>query len=235
MTATIPPRRQVLPIGVVYGYRLRDPRTGEIRIDYIGQTRQRGKARELQHREDKPWSDLILGDPVILWEQRCTDADLNAKEEWFIRYSKPRPRMNWKLNEDNPEQIPIPRQKEQRWARDDAARLPRWAPPAERVPASLLDMPMRQPSLTVSGRRRSAAQPWRPWQKRLVGWSSAWLAVVGVVFFLLAYFGVFATVGDDFVAALISGSTLIVWVMRGAPVPVGRWRRRARKVRRWLW
>lgn len=234
MTATQPARTPARYRGAVYGIDILDHETGQVvPNDYVGKTRQKGRARENQHRDTQPFSDRIVGSPRVLWEGICTEDELDEMERHFIQDVPVRPRMNWLMNEDNPHHIPKWVQIEQRHARDDAAGVPRWQPPEQRQRSSLLEWETATP-IGVS-RRVAPVRKWRPWQKRLVGWSSAWLALVGAAFFLLAQFGPFAEVEDDLIAALVSGSALIVWVMCGAPIPVGRSQRRARKLRRWLW
>lgn len=107
-----------------------DPETGapRLRIDYVGQSRQRLPAREEQHRDEKPWADLIVRF-VILERGLWTQDELDEREvHWIHRIS---PRYNATHNLSNPERIEIwsParrewRQMEQRWARDDARRPP---------------------------------------------------------------------------------------------------------------
>ena len=94
MTATQNPRTQRAYRGVVYGIDVLDHTTGQIvRNDYVGQTRQRGRAREMQHRDTQPWSDLIVGSPRVLWEGVCTDEQLDDVERQLIQDVEVRPRL----------------------------------------------------------------------------------------------------------------------------------------------
>lgn len=135
MTQTARPRTAVHRPGAVYGINLLDPATRAVRMDYVGQTRQKGRAREMQHRDDKPWEDLIVGSMVVLAEGVWTDTELDRQEQAAIR--RIRPRMNYEHNLRNPERVEIWRQKELRWARDDAAGRPRWRPVEERPAGGL--------------------------------------------------------------------------------------------------
>jgi hypothetical protein len=145
--------------GAVYGINLLDPATMTVRMDYVGQTRQRGRAREMQHRDDKPWEDLIVGSLVLLAEGVWTDAELDREEQQAIR--RIRPRMNYEYNLHNPERIEIWRQQEQRWARDDAAGRPQWVPLDARPLGGLLGQPVerveQRPARPARAERRGFA------------------------------------------------------------------------------
>lgn len=136
-------RRGLRRPGAVYGINLLDPQTMTVRIDYVGQTRQRGRAREMQHRDSQPWEDLIVGSPLVLAEGVWTDDELDAQEQAMIR--RIMPRMNYEYNLHNPRRIEIWRQREQRWARDDAANRPRWVPLEGRQVGGLLGQPVGIP------------------------------------------------------------------------------------------
>jgi hypothetical protein len=114
---------------------VRDPQTGElryrIRIDYVGQTIRRLETRTGEHLEDKPWADLVAGDPVVLAEGEWTKAERDAAE--VAEINRLRPRLNHDENLWNRERIPLPEQLTHRWARDDAAGLPRWIPLEQRT------------------------------------------------------------------------------------------------------
>jgi hypothetical protein len=180
----------------VYGIDVIDHTTGlVVRKDYVGQTRQRGRARENQHRDDQPWSDLIKGSPRVLWEGVCTDTELDEMERHFIQDVTPRPRLNWKLNEDNPQQIPKWVLVEQRHQRDDEEGRLRWQPPGERPRGSLLDWdsaPVR------SGPPRRPRWVLKPWQRtaaavvKALGWwllAEAGTTVVGWAAFTYWHWG----------------------------------------------
>lgn len=197
--------------------------------DYIGQTRQKGRARENQHRDDKPWEDLTVGSPNVLWEGMCTDGQLDEMERRFIQRpgedAKLRPRLNWRMNEDNPHQIPIPRQKEQRWARD-----------AKRAEAAGVTAVWWEPTpyrpevygYTPAPARRS--KPWRPWQKHLLGIGVVWAVLSAAGLVGLGYAGLLDpdTALADPMAGLVAG----LWAWFGCPGVGKRWRRRFRNARR---
>lgn len=176
---TSPDRRY---LGVVYGIDILDHETGQVvRDDYVGKTRQRGRARENQHRDDQPWSDLIVGGSHVLWEGICTEDELDEMERHFIQDVGVRPRMNWKLNEDNPRHIPKWVQLEQRHRRDDAAGRPRWVPADRRQPASLLDQPMTaRPARLSDPAHAIDPRSWKPWQQRIALWSTGWIGSTSV-------------------------------------------------------
>lgn len=228
MTATYPARQRTAYRGAVYGIDILDHHTGQVvPNDYVGQTRQRGRARENQHRDTQPFSDRIVGSPRVLWEGICTDEELDAIEREFIR--KLRPRMNWIHNEDNPDQIPKWVQVEQRHERDDAAGVARWVPPDQRQRASLLEWEPVGRTVTSTAVCRPRKR-WRPWQRHLLG--------IGVTFLVLAGTGwtVLATQhlldGSTAVADPIAAVVAAVWGWFGFPGAGKRWRRRFRNARR---
>jgi hypothetical protein len=143
VTQTVRSRAGVRRPGAVYGINLLDPVTRMVRMDYVGQTRQKGRAREMQHRDSQPWEDLIVGSLLVLAEGMWTDAELDRQEQAAIR--RVRPRMNYEHNLHNPQRIEIWRQREQRWARDDAAGRPRWVPLENRQAGGLLGQPVGVP------------------------------------------------------------------------------------------
>jgi hypothetical protein len=235
VTQTERTRTQSAYLGVVYGADLLDHASvmaGTPRIvpnDYVGQTRQRGRARENQHRDDKPWSDLIVGSTHILWEGVCTDTELNDRERYFIREVEPRPRMNWKLNEDNPEQIPKWTQLEQRHQRDDRAGRPRWQPPESRSRQSLLDWEAREPARVATARRKSITSWWTPNRIKEGIWSASWIGTGAITWVNLddvtlwqPRLGVSAAVG----------LLLVGWVRAGMPVTKAQRRRVRGRIRR---
>jgi hypothetical protein len=219
MTATYPRRADLVLRGVVYGIDLLDhasvmadaPRI--VPDDYVGQTTQRGRGRENQHRDDKPWSDLIVGSPRTLWEADCTGKQLDEQERHFIQDGPPegRPRMNWKLNEDNPFQIPKWVQLEQRHERDRKFGRPLWQPPELRNRESLLEWSDR-----ASPVRQNKPAPTRR-QKFLIGWVCTWLAsmiatVVGLLHSHLAN-GTQTLIAAPLAlpALLLAGWLLLLW------------------------
>lgn len=185
MTATYPPRTDTRFRGVIYGFDLLDHETGvKVPDDYVGKTRQRGRRRELQHRSDKPWEDLIVGSSHVLWEGICDEDELDRLERQFIRDK--RPRMNDRDNRWNPDRIDYDEQVRQRHERDDRDGKPRWVPLEQRQRDSLLDWdetpPPGRPAVVV---RREL----KPWQKKALAWFGAWLTVlVGGWIGLVVYF-----------------------------------------------
>ncbi|MGK5682478.1 hypothetical protein [Actinoplanes sp. URMC 104] len=142
--------------------------------DYVGQSRQKRRARENQHRDDKPWSDLIVGSPRVLWEGGCTDAELDEMERRFIQDVplEQRPRLNYLLNEDNPHRIEKYRQVNQRHARDGRRDEDPWQP-TEYRPEAYGYRPASQAHSAAPARRE-----WKPWQKALAGYGGAYLTLI---------------------------------------------------------
>lgn len=161
ITLTRPPdrRAKVKRRGVVYGFKVVHPTTGEVCWGYIGQTRQQVWEREDQHREDKPWSDTIVGDyfqdpitgrvyqAIVLAEGLWDDAELDARELSYIRSQ--RPLYNIVGNRANSCRVKPWDAKKQRHQRDRAAGRPPWRPTPKRVPAPRPDVvgytPRRHP------------------------------------------------------------------------------------------
>ncbi|MEU8158063.1 hypothetical protein AB0B94_30790 [Micromonospora sp. NPDC048986] len=108
-------------------------------VGYIGQTAQTVKQREDQHRETQPFGDVIFGGSWTIEEGYWTQAELDAKEEWYIRngavlvpgQSPQRPVYNYIHNTENPKRIEVWRAVEHRQVRE-----PGWVQSAkgERVP-----------------------------------------------------------------------------------------------------
>ena len=133
--------------GVLYALNVRDHRTGQVvEGDYIGKTRQalapgcnlldsevirRAVAARLsQHEDEKAYGDRIVS-AYPFWAGMVTDGQLDRLEMAAI--AKYAPRLNDTGNRGNLRRIPIYTQEEQRWQRDDAARLPRWVHPRDRM------------------------------------------------------------------------------------------------------
>ena len=230
MTATHNTRTQRAYRGVVYGIDVLDHTTGQIvRNDYVGQTRQRGRAREMQHRDTQPWSDLIVGSPRVLWEGVCTDEQLDEMERRFIQDVEVRPRLNWKLNEDNPQHIPKWILIEQRHQRDDAEGRPRWVPAEERPRQSLVEW---DAAPAVPGRpAMRARRRWRSWQKHLLGLAVAWLFATVGGWAAIAYRADLNL--ERTIAVPAAAAVLTVWVWLGCPLHRRRqWRTAWRRVKR---
>lgn len=187
--------------------------------DYVGQTRQKGRARENQHRDSQPFSDLIVGSPRVLWEGWCTDEQLDEMERHFIQDVplEQRPRMNWLLNERNSRQIPKWVQKEQRHARDDRRGDPCWEPSPYRPET----YGYRPPTATV--------RQWKPWQKQLVGWSAGWLTTTLTGWIFLVVRWDFGAWWHPPAISATAVTALIVWALCGFPLPKRQRRQRNRR------
>lgn len=151
---------QVRRRGIVYGINAVHPTVGGVVVGYVGQTVQVLRAREGQHRDDQPWSDLIVGDAYVVEEGWWTCDELTAREMWHI--ARLRPLYNYTGNLTNPDRIPIFEARRQRQARDRArlAEVATWGP----------------------GRRAAArvAFRWRAWTRRqraAVAAAAAWVVL----------------------------------------------------------
>lgn len=182
-----PPRRRdphVRRRSIVYGFNILDPKTRDVRVDYVGQTVQDLSARERQHRGadltvdamEQPWSDLIVGKPFIVEEGWWTAAELDERELFHIR--RLRPRYNYTGNLANPDRIPIFEARRQREERDRAAGRvsPTWTKTRGQIGVT-------------GGRdwRAVLAAAWRSWrtltaaQRRVVGLLTFWLLFAAVL------------------------------------------------------
>lgn len=209
--------------------------------DYVGQTRQKGRARENQHRDTQAFSDLIVGSPRVLWEGLCTDAELDAIEARFIRegVNGVRPRLNYLLNEDNPERIPKWIQKDQRHARDDQAGRPRWQPVDQRARTGLLDAPA-----WVDRRTAAPVQPsrltrsWSPAQIKVCLWSAGWALMQVTVLAGLDHYRLPTTWATVVGTGTPTYAALLAWTWAGFPTTQRQarsawrqWRRTAKRRR----
>ncbi|MGX6605682.1 hypothetical protein ACWKSP_26640 [Micromonosporaceae bacterium Da 78-11] len=199
------------------------PITGEEVLGYVGETVRIPFARLMEHMDIQPWIDTVTRwerDPrVFAGKQAVLDAEAAA-----IRAEKPL--YNVRGNETNRDRIIPPDAIRQRRARDAAANAARWVHPDDRTPAAV-----RIPRVQALKPRRR----WKSWQKRLVGWPSVWLAQTIALWAVFGYFHLFTPVLTAVKVAGVGSAALILWVMCGAPIPIGRWRRRARRVRKTLW
>lgn len=236
MTQTARTRTDARYRGVIYGIDILDHETRQVvPDDYVGKTRQRGRARENQHRDDQPWSDLIVGSSHVLWEGICTEAELDEMERRFIQDVDRRPRMNWKLNENNPQQIPKWVQVDQRHARDDAAGRPRWVPLEQRDASSLLAQPMTVRSVpAMSVRRVSGTRSWSALQVNICIWSGSWGLIAIVMWGLSAQIGLFATWTGSALFGCLASLALCLWGLAGAPITRRQRRRSWTAVKRGL-
>ncbi len=222
------PRANTRRRGIVYGINWLDPASGTIELAYVGKTRQRLRSREAQHRDDQPWSDLIVGDAYVLAEGPWTDAELDAVEEEFIK--ERRPPFNYEHNLDNPHRVPIPVARRQRWERDDEAGRPRWVKPDERAEqANRLHRPVG--GTLVEGRSRL-------WWVTAAAWAGGWFLLAVMLWHAAAGLSV---TGRWWTAALTPGLALAVETWRGPQLRrwlaprVRQWLARlGRRIRRWL-
>lgn len=239
MTATVPEQAQTAFRGVAYGFDVVDHASFMagtpvvVPDDYVGKTRQRGRAREMQHRDDKPWSDLIVGSSHALWEGICTEDELDEIERRLIREKAPR--LNDRDNRWNPDRISLTEQVRQRRERDALRGDPPWAPLEQRRRESLLewDTPQQAAPLRRVRPRRRPARRWKPWQRRALGWFTTWagLTVACWIAALAYHLGGWQQTGS--VSAAV-WAVLLGWIMCGCPWPAGS-SRRARRWRRRLW
>lgn len=241
MTQTARPRTGVRRPGAIYGLDIADHDTliaaavhKVMKDDYVGQTRQKGRARESQHRDDKPYEDLIVGSAHVLEQGMWTDEELDEREVYWIR--RLCPRMNYEHNLDNPDRIEIWRQKEQRWVRDDAAGRARWVPLEQRQPSGLLDQPMAFRSATASAvRRPNSPHSWSPRRIKACLWSSAWGMTAVVMSGYSSQLALFPTWPKNLLCGSVISAVLLVWSLAGAPLTRRQWRRlRRRGLRRWM-
>lgn len=155
-------------------------------VGYIGKSVQTVGERQEQHRADQPFADLIVGGSWTIEEGWWTDAELSAREEWWIRNGavltrgqKPqRPVYNYEFNTDNPHRIEVWRAVEHRQARE-----PRWVKPAKGSfvprqrtygpPQNVARVVRRRPQFRWTRRRKWAAQLAAVW---LVLFAAFWWA-----------------------------------------------------------
>lgn len=188
--------------------------------DYIGRTRQKGRLRENQHRDTQPFSDVIVGSPRVLWEGLCTDDELNATEKWFIRHGVNgiRPRLNEKLNENNPRMIAKDSQQEQRHARDDREGRPQWQPVERRVRSGLLDAPAwvdRIPGPPVRPAR--LARSWSPAHIKVGLWSIAWALTQVTTWAALDHYDLPVTWATVLTVGTLVYAALLMWTWADFP------------------
>lgn len=105
-----------------------------------------------------------------MWQGWCTKDELDEVERRFIQdgVDGRRPRLNYLLNEDNPQRIPKWVQEEQRHQRDDREDRPRWMPPEQRTRAGLLDAAPPAPW------NRPTSRHWPAWVHKTLRLSTAW-------------------------------------------------------------
>lgn len=241
MTATYPARTDTAYRGVVYGIDLLDHASVMadapqiVPDDYVGKTRQRGRGRENQHRDDKPWSDLIVGSSHVLWEGICDEDELDQHERDLIR--EKRPRMNDKDNRWNRDRIEYEYQVAQRHERDRKFGRPLWQPPELRRRKSLLEWQTPdRPAHETAGRQKSKRRPFKRWQKYAIGWAITWpgSTLFGWVFALLEHWGGWeqTLIGA---ASLLPGLLLLVRLALEMTASKRTRRKVMRKLTGWPW
>jgi len=205
-----------------------------VRNDYIGQTRQKRRARENQHRDDKPWEDLIVGSPRVLWEGWCTNEQLDEMERQFIQDVplEQRPRLNYLLNEGNPRRIPKYTQVEQRHARDARRGETPWQPTPYRAEA------YGYAPASARANVRQVRKPWTRGRKHLLGWSITYatLALTGWILLAAHHQGGWKQTGTaSAILSMIVVCLLARWVWLGCPVTKEQRRRvkKRRAARKW--
>jgi hypothetical protein len=170
----------------LYRFWVEHPVTGEEVLGYIGETVRQPVERMMEHLRDQPWFDTVTRwerDPqIFVGKPAVLEAERQA-----IRAEKPL--YNVRENERNEERIPPPLAIRQRRARDAQRNAPRWVHPADRG-----DLPGPAPDRASPVRQRRSSG-WRPWQRRLVGWGSAWLGSTAAAYGSRCCTGTWAT-GD---------------------------------------
>jgi hypothetical protein len=197
--------------GVVYGIRTLDPENGAIVLGYVGQTFQALADREAQHREDQPWSDLIVDEAFVIACGWWTCAEIDAAEALYIRAL--RPTYNFEHNLDNPQRVPIWVARQQREQRDAVAGRAPWVPP-HRPDAR------RPRRTTVQPRRRPARRRWPRPVRRLAWRAIVWLTLAATIFAAEPMSTPFATAAGS--------SVVLASAVMALPL-LGRRRRRRRR------
>lgn len=150
------------------------PIPGMVVVGYVGRTWQTVKQREDQHRDCQSFGDLIVGGSWVIEEGFWTDAELDEREQYYIRngavlvpgQAPQRPVYNYEFNLDNPDRIEVWRAREHRQARE-----PGWEPPPKgvRIPHQRVVRPVAAQS--------SLARWWGRRRWWVVGLAVVWLAL----------------------------------------------------------
>lgn len=203
---------------------------GLVVVGYVGKTRQRVKQREIQHRDERPFSDLIVGGSWAIEEGFWTDAELNDREAYYIRrgavlvpgQEPQRPVYNYEHNLGNPQRIEIWRAEQHRQARE-----PEWVPP---VKGGRIPQQRRQPGFQSPARPRASRRiRWTRGRVRFVCWAALWAAVAVISGGWTAASAV-ATARDGFVVGVGAASVAV-----GGLLYSRRPKRRRRSSRRGRW
>lgn len=239
MTATYPETADLRECRLyrIYGW---DPRTNYTTktLIYIGETVQEAIDRILQHFARQPWADTITGYEVDDQVYCGKDAVVAAEK---LAVETERPLYNDEWNRGNPDRISLDDAKSQRWARDDAKRVPRWQPPAARTMyrrGQEVPVPNRgnpRPYGQVSSRPRAgtpapaARRPLKPRQKATLSWVAAWV-VTSLSSWLLMLHWRWGSAGDTLIGSMcvLPGSLLIIFLANASG---GNERRRKSKPR----
>lgn len=159
----------------LYRFYVWDPRTNYTTktLGYIGETVRQPIARLLEHLNDQPWADTIVGWEVDDRVFAGKDAVLAAEADAIRRE---RPLFNYRENLDNPHRVEIRWAERQRWARDDADGRPRWVKPQPRdrtmaVPVQRFRSPAPVDVAPAVGWLPSR---WAPWQQKVALWAAGW-------------------------------------------------------------
>lgn len=204
----------------LYRFWVRDPDTGERVFGYLGETVRQPLARLVEHLNSQPWADTIIGwevddrvfagkDAVLAAERAAVEAELPLyNDEW---------------NRGNPHRIDLEQARLQRWARDDAAGKPRWAPPAKRPRAA-------PRTVSAPASRTARLLLWwavlPPWRQKAALWSVGWSASTLTLWASLARLGFAPDWRVNAGAAALLSAWALVWAVRHKP------KRRKRRGRR---
>lgn len=153
-------------------------------VGYIGKSRQTVFQREQQHRDEKPFSDIIFGGAFVIEEGWWTEAELDAHEQWWIRNGVAllpggpvqRPIYNYEFNTDNPDRVEIWRQVEQRQARE-----PGWQPPVKGEPRIPRQRNHRAAPVRPSAAPSRLARLWATYRTPITVWGILWLGLFAAV------------------------------------------------------
>jgi hypothetical protein len=219
MTQVERPRLKVCRL---YRFYVTHPLTGETVLGYVGETGRQPFERLLEHLATQPWFDTVVRwevDPEVFSGKQAVWAAERAA------IAAERPLYNYEHNLANPLRVEIWRAKEQRWARDDAARTARWTGPDVRTSPS--------PRI-MSERRLSTTRKWSAMQVRRCLWSSLWVVIWAGLSVWLARTGQFGTWKTSALYGCLASTGLCMWLLAGCPLTRrgrrGSWRRIRRRL-----
>ena len=177
------------------------PDQRRIVLGYVGETARMPLARLLEHIQNQPWADTIVGwdlDPrVFAGKQAVLAAEAAAIE-------REKPLYNVIGNERNRRRITPPDAMRQRRARDAAKPVgQRWVHPDDRGgPARVSSRTAKRPRV----RRRKLP----PWQRKLLDLVAAWAVMTAGVWFLFAHYEV---IPGWRVQGFVAGLGSLIWVL----------------------